>query len=136
MQIVRRHPPATVPCASKHSTQQNQAPRPLQHKQAPSNSTRQKQHSTRQPVFTRSLQQLPGTIHLVLQGIHLVSTKFYKGLSITLHCNTRRSVCSKIITSCAKNNSTRKLILSRYSIYVKKLSYIQAVLVIILHKIH
>ena len=28
----------------------------LQHKQAPSNSTRQKQHSTRQPASTRSLQ--------------------------------------------------------------------------------
>ena len=28
MQIVRRHPPATVSCASKHSTRQNQAPRP------------------------------------------------------------------------------------------------------------
>ena len=40
MQIVRRHLPATVPHASKHSTLQNQAPRPLQHKQASSNSTR------------------------------------------------------------------------------------------------
>ena len=56
VQIVRRHPPATVPRASKHSTQQNQAPRPLQHKQASSNSSRQKQHSTRQPVHTQPFQ--------------------------------------------------------------------------------
>ena len=96
VQIVRRHPPATVPCASKYSTRQNQAPRPLQYKQASSNSTQQKQHSTRQPASTCSL-QLPGAIHLVLQGIHLVFTKFYKGLSITLHCNTTRSVCSKLL---------------------------------------
>ena len=61
-----------------------QCSRPLQHKQAPSNSTRQKQHSTRQPASTRSLQQLPGKIHLV-------SNKFYKGSSITLHCDTTRS---------------------------------------------
>ena len=33
-----------------------QCSRPLQHKQASSNSSRQKQHSTRQPVYTRSFQ--------------------------------------------------------------------------------
>ena len=35
-----RHLPATVPRVSKHSTRQNPAIRPLQHKQASSNSTR------------------------------------------------------------------------------------------------
>ena len=40
VQINTRHPPATVPHVSKHSTQQNPAIRPLQHKQASSNSTR------------------------------------------------------------------------------------------------
>ena len=32
----RRHPPTSVPHASKHSTRQNPATRPLQHKQASS----------------------------------------------------------------------------------------------------
>ena len=31
VQIDRRHPPATAPLVSKHSTWQNKAPRPLQH---------------------------------------------------------------------------------------------------------
>ena len=35
----------------------------LQHKQASSNSTRQKQHSTRQPAYTQPFQQLPGAYH-------------------------------------------------------------------------
>ena len=48
--------PAVPPRVSKHSTQQNQAPRLLQHRQAPSNSRRQKQHSTRQPAFTQPFQ--------------------------------------------------------------------------------
>ena len=60
MQITTGHPPTTVPHASKHSTWQNPAIRPLQHKQASSNSTRQKQHSKRQPASTQSLQKLPG----------------------------------------------------------------------------
>ena len=57
-----RHLPATAPRASKHSTRQNPAirllqhSRAIQHKQASSNSTRQKQHSTRQPASTQSLQ--------------------------------------------------------------------------------
>ena len=63
VQIVRRHPPVTVPRVSKHSTRQNQAPRPLQHKQASSNSRRQKQHSTRQPAYTQPFQQLPGAYY-------------------------------------------------------------------------
>ena len=62
VQIVRRHPPATVPRVSKHSTWQNPAPRPLQHKQASSNSTRQKQHSTRQAASMHSLQTVPRQI--------------------------------------------------------------------------
>ena len=40
-----------------------QCSRPLQHKQASSNSRRQKQHSTRQPAYTQSFQQLPGAYH-------------------------------------------------------------------------
>ena len=56
VQISTRHLPATAPRASKHSTRQNPAIRPLQHKQASSNSTRQKQHSTWQPASTQSLQ--------------------------------------------------------------------------------
>ena len=39
MQIDTRHPPTSVPRASKHSTWQNPAPRPLQYTQASSNST-------------------------------------------------------------------------------------------------
>ena len=35
----------------------------LQHKQASSNSTRQKQHSTWQPAYTQPFQQLPGAYH-------------------------------------------------------------------------
>ena len=68
--ILCRLTPATVSSrVSKHSTRQNQVPsilqcsRPLQHKQASSNSTRQKQHSTRQPAYTQPFQQLPGAYH-------------------------------------------------------------------------
>ena len=54
---------------------------------------------------------------LDLQGIHLVSTKFTKGSSITLHCNTTRSVCSNLLLLALRiipQENTRKLILSRY----------------------
>ena len=67
--ILCRLTPATVPRVSKHSTRQNQVPsilqcsRPLQHKQASSNSTLQKEHSTRQPAYTQPFQQLPGAYH-------------------------------------------------------------------------
>ena len=40
-----------------------QCSRPLQHKQASSNSTRQKQHSTQQPAYTQPFQQLPGAYY-------------------------------------------------------------------------
>ena len=40
VQIITRYLPTTVPRVPKHSTQQNPAIRPLQHKQASSNSTR------------------------------------------------------------------------------------------------
>ena len=40
-----------------------QCSRPLQHKQASSNSRRQKQHSTRQPAATQPFQQLPGAYY-------------------------------------------------------------------------
>ena len=67
--ILCRLTPATVSRVSKHSTRQNQVPiilqcsRPLQHKQASSNSTRQKQHSTWQPAYTQPFQQLPGAYY-------------------------------------------------------------------------
>ena len=67
--ILCRLTPAAVPRVSKHSTWQNQVPsilqcsRLLQHKQASSNSTRQKQHSTRQPAYTQSFQLLPGAYY-------------------------------------------------------------------------
>ena len=40
-----------------------QCSRPLQHKQASSNSRRQKKHSTRQPAYTQPFQQLPGAYY-------------------------------------------------------------------------
>ena len=55
----QKHPPAVYP-SILHG--RNKAPstlqcsRPLQHKQASSNSTRQKQHSTRQPAYTQPFQ--------------------------------------------------------------------------------
>ena len=45
-----------LPVHPSNSTWQNPAIRLLQHKQASSNSRRQKQHSTRQPASTQSLQ--------------------------------------------------------------------------------
>ena len=58
------------------------------HKQASSNSTRQKQHSTRQPASTQSLQQFPGQVlhYRILPGF------IPKGLSIVCPCNTKVSV--------------------------------------------
>ena len=47
------HSRIRLPAPLQHS-------RATQHKQASSNSTQQKQHSTRQPASTLSLQQLPG----------------------------------------------------------------------------
>ena len=127
MQIVRRHPPAIVSHASKHSTWQKQgskhptvvhsSPGPYSTSRLPVNSTRQKQHSTQQPAYMQPFQQPPGTIHLILQGIHLVSTKFTKGSSITLHCNTTSAVCSNLLLLVLKiilQENTRKLLLSRY----------------------
>ena len=56
--------PATVPRVSKHSTWQNPAIRPYSTSRLPVNSTRQKQHSKRQPASTHSLQQFPGQFHI------------------------------------------------------------------------
>ena len=70
----RRHPPASVPRVSKHSSQQNPAIRPLQHKQAPSSSTRQKEHSKWQTASTQPLQHLPGKLHKNPLG----TTEFYQ----------------------------------------------------------
>ena len=74
VQIITRHPPTSVPCASKHSTWQNPATRPLQYTQASSNSRRQKQHSKWQPASAQPLQQFPGKLHRNPLGI----TEFYQ----------------------------------------------------------
>ena len=74
VQIITRHLPATVSRVSKHSTWQNPAIRPLQHKQASSNSTRQKQHSKRQPASMQPLQKFPGKLHRNPLG----TTEFYQ----------------------------------------------------------
>ena len=88
----RRHPPTSVPRASKHSTRQNQAPSPLQYMQASSNSRQQKQHSKQQPASTHTLQSTPG--FRILQG----EIGFFQiGSSFTYHCNTIRSVCSNLL---------------------------------------
>ena len=100
VQIVRRHPPATGPHGSKHSTRQNKAPSAPAAFQGPYSTSRlpvilPSRNSTlhgRQHPRT-PYRQFPGK----LQGIHLVSTKLFKGSSITLHCNTIRSVCSKLL---------------------------------------
>ena len=89
VQTDTRHPPATVPHASKHSTWQNKAPDSLQYTQASSKSTHRnsilsgRQHSHTpykipQAHFYRTLQ---GEIEF-----------FPKGLSITNPCNTKVSV--------------------------------------------
>ena len=56
MQTNTRHLPATVPRVSKHSTWQNPATRAIQHKQASSNSTQQKQYSKWQSASMQPLQ--------------------------------------------------------------------------------
>ena len=89
VQIITRHLPVTAPRASKHSTRENPAIRPLQHKQASSNSSRQKQHSTRQGASTHSLQQFPGQFYRILPG---EIGFFPKGSSIVYLCNTKVSV--------------------------------------------
>ena len=70
----RRHPPISVPHASKHSIRQNPATRPLQYTQASSNSRQQKQHSKWQPASMQPLQQFPGKLHKSPLGI----TEFYQ----------------------------------------------------------
>ena len=72
VQINTRHLLVTVPRVSKYSTRQNPAIRPIQHKQASSNSSRQKQHSKWQPASTQPLQQVPRENPLSTTRIHLV----------------------------------------------------------------
>ena len=65
----------------------------IQHKQASSNSARQKQHSTRQPASTQSLQQLPGQFYSsTLQNSTRRNRIHSKGLSIVCPYNTKVSV--------------------------------------------
>ena len=92
-----RHPPATVPHASKHSTQQNKAPGSLQYTQASSNSThRNGLLSGRQHPHTPY--KIPQVhFYRILQG---EIGFFLKGLSIANPCNTKVSVFQFTI-SCA-----------------------------------
>ena len=109
MHTDRRHPPASVPCVSKHSTQQNKTPSSPTSIPGPYSTSRlpailpgrnsilsgsqhpRSPYSSSQASFTR--------IHLVLQD----STWYYrilpgeigftsKGLSIVCPCNTKVSV--------------------------------------------
>ena len=73
-----------LPASLQHS-------KAIQHKQASSNSTRQKQHSKQQAASTQSLQQFPGQVlhYRILPG---EIGFFPKGLSIVCPCNTKVSV--------------------------------------------
>ena len=87
----KRHPPATVPHASKHSTWQNKAPRPLQYMQASSNSTHRNSilSGSQHPCTPYKVPQVHS--YRILQG----EMGFFQiSLSITYHCNTTKSVCS------------------------------------------
>ena len=89
MQADTRHPPATVPCASKHSTCQKPFPGSLQHTQASSNSTcRNSIPSSRQHPHT-PYKILQGHFYRVLQG---EIGFFPKGLSVANPCSTKVSV--------------------------------------------
>ena len=113
MQIIRRHPPVTVPRASKHSTWQKKAPGSPTAFQAqagfqlilpsrnyiPSGS--QHPRSPYSSFQAHSYRILPGEIGFIP-----------KGLSIVCPCNTKVSVF-QITHSCTQNNSTRIFILSR-----------------------
>ena len=95
-----RHPPATAPVYPSilHGRIKLQAS--LQHPRLPRNRPGRRRilggrnstlHGSQPHALPSS--DSPG----ILQGIHLVSTKFTKGSSITLHCNTTRSVCSNLL---------------------------------------
>ena len=92
-----RHPPATVPHASKHSTWQNKTPGSLQYTQASSNSTRRNSIlSGRQHLHTPY--KIPQEhFYRILQG---EIGFFPKGLSIANPCSTRVSVF-QFTNSCA-----------------------------------
>ena len=100
MQINTRHPPASVPCASKHSTWQNPAIRPLQHKQASSNSTWQKQQSKWQPASTQPLQQFSGKLHKnplsITEFYQQKQDSFQKDQVLYIHA-ILRSLCSNLL---------------------------------------
>ena len=94
MQIDTRHPPTSVPCASKQSTWQNKTPMPLQYMQASSNSTRRKSilSGSQHPRNPYKIPQVH--FYRILQG----EIGFFQiGSSITYHCNTTRSVCSNLL---------------------------------------
>ena len=121
--ILCRHLPAVVSHVSKHSTWQNQGSKCPTVFQAPTVAAGFQQFYPAETAFYTAtslhaaLTVTPRCNPLDLQGIHLVSTKFIKGSSITLHCNTTRSVCSNLLLLVLRiilQENTRKLILSRY----------------------
>ena len=94
MQIDTRHPPTSVPHASKHSTRQNPAPRPLQYTQASSNSTGRNSILSGSQHPRTTLQDTPGAFYRIPQG----EIGFFQiGSSITYLCNTIRSVSSNLL---------------------------------------
>ena len=132
---IHQHPQTSVPHASKHSTQQNPAPRPLQYVQASSNSTHRNSilSGNQHPHTPYKIPQVHS--YRILQG----EIGFFQiGSSITYHCNTTRSVCSNLFLCLElfykKFNSIQdsKTSMQGYS----TLSSIQIILVAILHKIH
>ena len=74
MQINTRHLPVTAPVSPSILHGRIRLPAPLQHRQASSNSTQQKQHSKRQPASKQLLQKFPGKLHRNPLGI----TEFYQ----------------------------------------------------------
>ena len=109
VQITTRHLPATVPVSPSILHGRIRLPAPLQHsratqhKQASSNSTRQKQHSKQQPASTQSLQKLPGAF---LQNSTRRNRILSKRVKYCISNAILRSVCSNLLV-------TRILILSR-----------------------
>ena len=84
MQIVRRHPPATVPRVSKHSTRQKQGSKHPAVILGPTAQAGFQQFYPAETAFYTAaslhaaLPVTPRHNPLDIQGIHLVSTKFTK----------------------------------------------------------
>ena len=114
-----RHPPATVPMHPSILHRRRRLQGSLQYTQASSNSThRNSILSGRQHPHTYKIPQVH--FYRILQG---EIGFFPKGLSIANPCSTKVSVF-QFINSCAENNSTRNLILSKIPrVLCKEISY-------------